>query len=215
MADSGKLAAGLMVLVIAGLGAGAWFLPRGERASLEAPAAPGPVVEAPAREAAPAARPDLPVVPADADPDLVGRIADLQAQIRDEQAAHLAASTALGERIGALRLEIQALEDEARALEEGRMARLETREGKQEGRCDPAEPESRACKRQAALQGKREEAAAQAGEIASRVETLGDQEQALLLERTEHLRAVDSCAERLRSDPELVVLYAQLAEQAR
>jgi hypothetical protein len=217
MADSGKLAAGVLLLGVAALGGGAFFLLRGSEPT---DPAPGPVAEIPSAEAAAepvAALPaGVPSVPAGADPDSVaGRIADLQARIRDEQAEHIAASTALGERVQALRAEMASLEGQIQALDEGKLARLSGKEGKQDDRCDPAEPESRACKRQAALQGRIGDAQAERAAHEARLAEARAEEERLLAERAEHLRAVDTCAERLRGDPELVELYAKLAAESR
>lgn len=216
VADSGKLAAGIVALGVVLLGGGGWLLLR--------PDAPAPATDAaPAREEAPASSAPqalapragaTPVSAAVVDPDsTAGRIADLQARIRDEQTAHLAASTDLGERIRILREEQTQLEASIEALEQGRMARIGSRGDKQGERCDPAQPDSRACKRQAALEGKLDEAEAEREALVGRLSQAREQEQALLTERAEHLRAVDTCEERLRSDPELVELIRRLAEQ--
>jgi hypothetical protein len=214
MADSGRIAGGIVVLGLLAAGAGAWFfLGRGGESTttrVTVPDAPT-VVATPDAPVPPVA---VPRMPAEVDPDSVaGRIADLQAQIRDEQAEHLAASTDLGEQVQALREERAEIEADIRAMDDGRLARLGSRGDKQEERCDPAEPESRACKRQATLEAKLGAAQADRAGLEQRLVELASQEEALLAERTEHLRAVDDCEARLRSDPELVRLYAELAQE--
>jgi hypothetical protein len=215
MADSGKIAGGVVVLGVLVAGLGAWFL---LDRSPEPAVPPVAVPDAPAAVVAPSAAPvppvAVPTMPADAVPaSVAGRIADLQAQIRDEQAEYIASSTRIGEEVQALRREQEVLEADIQDMDEGRLARLGSRGDKQEDRCDPAEPESRACKRQEALDLELGAAQQDRAALEQRQAELAGREQALLAERTYQLRAVDDCEARLRSDPELVRLYAELARQ--
>lgn len=213
MADSGKIAGGVVVLGVLAAGLSAWFfLGRSDEPAAPLVVVPEAPVVGPAPSDAPVPPVAVPMMPADVDPDSVaGRIADLQARIRDEQAEHLTASTSIGDQVQALRSEREALEADIQAMDDGRLARLGSRGDKQEERCDPAEPESRACKRQAALDAKLGAAQADRASLEQRLVELASQEEPLLAERAEHLRAVDDCEARLRSDPELVRLYAELA----
>ena len=81
-----------------------------------------------------------------------------------------------------------------------------------EGKCDPSEPDSRACKRQVALQERVGEVEASRAALESELVELQALEEQLLAWRAEQLRGVDSVEEKLHSDPELVSLYTQLAE---
>ncbi len=216
MSDSGKIAGVVVLVGVLGLGVAGWFVLNsgdatdaelGQAATPEATAdAPGTPTVLPESTAA------IPQMPADAEPgSLEGRIADLQAQLRDEQTAALQESQRLGAEIQALRETIGSLEADIQALDDGKLARLDAREGKQGDRCDPAEPDSRACKRQAALQAKLGDATADRGAMEAELAAAQEQEQALMDQRTAALRLVDELAERQRSDPELVSLYQQLA----
>jgi hypothetical protein len=218
MADSGKLAAGILLVGVIGLGAAAWFVRgAGGGAEAELGVAVDPRPAASSTNAAPAVGGVVPRSPAPSSaPDsgsLEARIADLQARLREEQQAQLDQSQRLGEEILALRASIAELEGEIQALEAGRMARLDARQGKQAERCDPEEPESRACKRQAALEEKLGSAEEDRGSLEAALSQARAREQALLEERSAALRAVDELAERQRSDPELVALIRQLAAE--
>jgi hypothetical protein len=218
MADSGKLAAGILLIAVAGLGAAGWFV-LGNKDSADA--GPGvtasPEAEGPEPSVAPAAdgvASVAPVISPDAEPgSLEARIADLQAQLRDEQQAQLAEAQRLGEEVQALRATIAQLEADIQGLEEGRLSRLDARQDKQSERCDPAEPDSRACKRQAALEEKLGAAEQDRAGLEDQLAQAREREQALLEQRTAALRAVDELAERQRSDPELVALIRQLAAE--
>ena len=214
MADSGKIAGGVVSLGVIALLGGGWFLmSRQPPASAPFLDGPEPVEAGPANPVA-IAPPELPVVRNDAEPGSVeARIADLQAQWRDEQAATIAEATELGERIKVQQAAVAELEAQVLALQDGKLARLDARQGKQGERCDPAEPESRACKRQAALQGKQQDAEAGASALQEQIVAGQAHVEALLAERVAALRAVDEIAERQRSDPELVRLYTQLAQE--
>ena len=216
MADSGKIAGGVVVLGVAALLGGGWFLMgRQSPASAPTPILDGPEpVEAGSADPVATAPPERPAVRDDAEPGSVeARIADLQAQWRDEQAVTIAEATELGGRIKAQQAAVAELEAQVLALRDGKLARLDTRQDKQGERCDPAEPESRACKRQAALRGKQQDAEAGVSALQEQIAAGQAQVEALLAERATALRAVDEIAERQRSDPELVRLYTQLAQE--
>ncbi len=218
MADSGKIAAAVVLLGVAGLGVAGWFALGGDGGDDQpgVEATPELAVTTPDAPAVLPGSSSVLSVPADAQPgSIAGRIADLQAQLRDEQAAQLAEAARLGEEIKALHAEVQQLEASAASLEEGELTRLGGRADKKGEKCDPAEPDSRACKRQAQLEGRVAEAQAGLQGLRDGIASTQGEIDALMVERTQALRAVDSLQERLRSDPELVELYAQLAEESR
>lgn len=214
MADSGKIAGAVVLVGVLAAATAGWLATRSGDRPIPASAPPSvqqPVQQEPLIEAT---RTAVPMMPADADPDSVaGRIADLQAKLRDEQANQLAEATRLGQEIQAERDGIAELEATVAGLEDGKLAWLDAREGKQEDRCDPSEPDSRACKRQAALQGKLQDAEAGVAGLRAQITEAEAGVEALLAQRTTALLAVDEIEDRLRSDPELVRLYTQLAQE--
>lgn len=214
MADSSRFAGGAVLLIAAAVAAVGWVVTRPGQEP-EGATVPTTVLEASApAPPAEASRMAVPMMPADAEPDSVaGRIADLQAELRDEQGAQLAEATRLGQEVQAEREYIAELQRDLAALEEGKLARLDARQGRQDDRCDPTEPDSRACKRQAALQGKLQDAEAGVAGLQEQIVAAQAGVEALLAQRTAALRAVDELEERLRSDPELIRLYAQLAQE--
>ncbi len=215
MADSSKIAAGLVVVVVAAAVGGGWWMMR-DRSEGPMPAAEstesGPATQPEAMPGtAPSASPKA-TGPAPAPGSVAARIADIEATLREQQVQHLAEATRLGEEVHALRARIEELEQSIRQLEEGKLTRLSTREGKSEDKCNPADPDSRACKRQAALEARVGEAQADKAGLEGQVSELKAEEERLLAERVQQLRAVDEVEDKLKNDPELRSLYTQLAQ---
>ncbi|MFH1463884.1 MAG: hypothetical protein ABIO70_05830 [Pseudomonadota bacterium] len=209
MAEPARIAAGVVIVGLALAGGGAWWaLPRRT--------APAPSASAPPEVRAQDVRtPTTAARPASAGPDpapgsIEARIADIEAALRDEQASEAAEAVRISGEVTALREQIAALEAQAEARRAGALARIDQRAERTGERCDPAEPDSRACRHLAALAEKQEAVASEIKELVTAIAALRQQEQALLAERTKHLAQADAAAARMREDPELQALYRQL-----